>query len=200
MVLFCFLKDSQQSIHFKYFNTVKIKETKTWKTIVCYIKQQHVTDKTFTLCVLLHVPEMHISQIMTTAALSPQWGRRKVWFVSSHMSTSRPTPWLYQERLKPHCLWHTKRLVVSAHSRKGQASLPTAGLDAPTSRLSPHIFFLPASLHHHSTPGQLLWAFASRNTYLQIHIQGRRGERYYKEFIAVFVSSLHRNKTTMKSA
>lgn len=61
MVLF--LKDSQQLIHFKYFNTVKKKETKTWKTIICYIKHQYIANKWFTLCVLLHVPKMHISWI-----------------------------------------------------------------------------------------------------------------------------------------
>lgn len=130
--MFFFFKDSQQSIHFKYFNTVKIKETKTWKTIICYIKQQHVTDKGFTLCVLLHVPKMHISQI--TDNRQPfllgggQEGRSGLCLLKRVLPS--PTPRLYQERLKQYRLWYTKPLVVSAHSRTGPASQHLGKLEA----------------------------------------------------------------------
>lgn len=205
MVLF--LKDSQQSIHFKYFNTVK-KKTKTWKTIIRYIKHQYIANKGFTLCVLLHVPQMHICWITDSRhpLLLGGGSGGKFSLPLFNWVLPSPTPQLYwKEKLKQHCPWHTKQLgfqVVFAHSRKGTASpRPSANWRFPASigGLSPCIFLFTVSLHNHSIPGQRLWVLTSRNISLQIHIQGGRVERHYKEFIAVFVSSLHTNKTTLKS-
>lgn len=163
-----------------------------------------MTDKGFTLCVLLHVPKMHISQITDNRQSfllgGGQEGRSGLCLLKRVLP--RPTPQLYQERLKQYCLWYTKRLVVSAHSRTGPASQHLGKLEALMLRQagSACTSFSQPVCTTTSTPGQQLWVFASRNTYFQIHIQGGRVERLYKEFIAVFVSSLHRNKTTMKSA
>lgn len=76
IVLFRFFKDSQQSIQFKYFNTVKNKtnkkRTKTRKTIVLCIKHRYRADKRFTLCVLVHV-----HKIYRTTHLN-YWGRQSL--------------------------------------------------------------------------------------------------------------------------
>lgn len=104
MVLFLKILSSQYIS--STLTQLKIKETKTWKTIICYIKQQHVTDKGFTLCVLLYVPQMHISQI--TDNKQPflvgggEEGRSGLCLLKRVLPS--PTPRLSQERLKQHCI------------------------------------------------------------------------------------------------
>lgn len=109
-----------------------------------------------------------------------------------------PTPRLFQERLKQHCLWHTKRLVVSAHSRKGPASPRVSAnwrprcldkLAQPAHLLSPSQFALPQN----SWTRTLSLCFEKHSS--PIHIQGgRKVERHYKESVASFVSSLLKTK------
>lgn len=109
-----------------------------------------------------------------------------------------PTPRLSQERLKQHRLWHTKRLVVSARSRKGPAS-PRVSANwrprcfdkqaQPAHLLSPSQFALP----QYSWTRTLSLCFEKHSS--PIHIQGgRKVERHYKESIASFVSSLLKTK------